>query len=254
MERREKNKCKRQTLNRMKNLLKITAVVFTVFIANTVGAQKILVGAGGGYATFSMTDTRDYNKWVQNNLPFTPVLTDDFPDWYFFNGEVLWSFSKFLAAGIKLSTTSTGSRLHLADYSGEYIFDNTQTGWFPGVKLLLGKAPGHNSGLCASVEGGLAFSSMFLREELVVGEEVMRDKETLNALGFYVQPGLNYMQHVGKHIIVSANVSYYLGFENGYYAEGDKDMKITNPDTGENIKPGWNGLRAGIIVYWGFYR
>lgn len=122
----------------------------------------------------------------------------------------------------------------------------------PGVKLLLGKAPGHNSGLCASVDGGLAFSSMLLNEELVVGDEVIKDKQTLNALGFYVQPGLNYLQHVGNHIIVSANVSYYLGFEKGYYAEGDKDMKITHPDTGENIKPGWNGLRAGIVVYWGF--
>ena len=234
----------------MKNLLSISAIVVAVFISNTVMAQKILLGAGGGYATFNMSDTKDHNKAVKNNLPFTPVLTDDFPGWYFFNAEALYSFPKLLAAGFKVSTTSTGSRLHLADYSGEYTFDNQQHGWSPGVKLLLGKAPGRLSGPGVSIEGGMTFSSMTFDEKIAVFDEHADDHSEYSAHGFYVQPGLNYMQHVNKQIILSANVSYYLGFENGYFVKGHSDQKITNNDTGEKIKPNWNGLRAGLVIYW----
>ena len=222
-----------------------------MLLANSVGAQKILFGAGGGYATFSMSDTKTYNEWVQGNLPFTPVLTDNFPGWYFIQAEALYSFPKILAAGLKVSGTSTGSRLHLADYSGEYTFDNQQHGWFPGVKLLLGKAPGRTNGPCFSLEGGMAFSSMTFDEKIVVYEEETTDNGEFSARGFYVQPGLTYMQHVGSHFVIAANVSYYLGFESGYFVRGHNDQKITHPDTGEKIKPNWNGLRAGIVVYWG---
>ena len=235
----------------MKNLLKISAIVFVLILGKTANAQEFLIGAGGGYATFAMTQTKDYNQWAKNNLPFTPVLTDDFPGWYFYDAELLYSLPKIMAAGLKVSTTSTGSRLHLSDYSGEYTFDNSQSVWITGIKLLLGKAPGKQSGPCFSVEGGISYSSMNFDEELKVYDEEQTDSQDFNALGFYVQPGVSYLQKMGKHIILSANVSYHLGFEKGYYVKGEKDLKITNLETGEKIKPDWNGLRAGIVVYWG---
>lgn len=235
----------------MKKLIKLTVILFLIFLANTTDAQKFLIGAGGGYATFTMNDLKDYNEWVQNNLPFKPALTDDFPGWYFLNTEVLYSLPKIMAAGLKVSTTSTGSRLHLADYSGEYTFDNSQSAWFAGIKLLLGEAPGKKNGPCFSLEGGMGYSSMNFDEEITVYDEEQTDSQDFNALGFYVQPGLCYLQKAGKHIILSANVSYHLGFEKGYYVKGEKDFKITNPETGDKIKPDWNGLRAGIVVYWG---
>ncbi len=235
----------------MENLFKIIAVVlFAMFLAETASAQKFLLGAGGGIATFRMKDTKSYNTWVQDKLPFDAVLTDNFPDWYYYQAEVLYSFPKVLAAGFKLSATSTGSRLHLADYSGEYTFDNRQQAWVPGIKLLLGKAPGRMSGPCFSAEGGIAFSSMSFNEATTVHEEQTDDFLEFSAHGFYVQPGFSYLQNMGRHLIVSANVSYYLGFENGYHTLGHSDQKITNSETGEKIKPDWNGVRAGIVVYW----
>ncbi|MGQ8338952.1 hypothetical protein ACUNWD_20505 [Sunxiuqinia sp. A32] len=234
----------------MKKLLNFNAVLLFLFIANTAGAQKYMVGVGCGYATFDMTDTKDYNETVLSKLPFAPFITDDFPGWYFFQAEALYSFPKVLAVGLKFSTTSTGSRIHLADYSGEYTFDNQQKGWFPGLKLLLGKAPGRKSGISVSIEGGMAFSFMTFDEKILVNEEAIDNYEEFNARGYYLQPGVNYMQHLGEHIIISANISFYKGFENGYYAEGDKDLKIRNNDTGEKIEPNWNGLRAGLVVYW----
>lgn len=234
----------------MKNLLKILVLLISMLLANSSGAQKLLFGVGGGYATFSMNDLKDYNTTVQNNLSFTPVLTDNFPGWLNFNADVLYSLPKLLAAGLTVSTTSTGSRLHLSDYSGEYSFDNRQHGWFPGVKVLVGKAPGRQSGFSAAMESGMAFSSMSFNEKFVLYEEETGDKQEFSARGFFVKPGITYMQHIGNQLIVAANVSYYLSFENGYYIKGNSDQKITNTDTGKNIKPNWNGLRAGILIYW----
>lgn len=234
----------------MKITVATITIVLALFVSNATVAQKILVGAGGGYATFSMSDTKDYNQWVQNNLPFTPVVTDNFPAWYFLNAEALYCFPRLLAAGLKISTTSTGSRLSLADYSGEYTFDNQQNGWFSSVKLLLGKAPGTHSGSAFSLEGGMAFSTMTFDEEIVVADLESSDEMEFRARGFFIQPGLNYMQLVGEHLALSANVSYYLGFESGYFVKGNKDRKITNDETGEKIKPNWNGLRVGLVLYW----
>ena len=246
----KKNGCKQKTLKGMKHIVIKTAILFAMFTAHGAVAQKILLGFGGGIAKFNMSDTKEYNRWVQQDLPFTPSITDDFPDWYFFNAEALYSFPKFIAAGLNVSTTSTGSRLHLADYSGEYTFDNVQKGWFPGVKILLGKAPGKQSGPCVSLEGGLAFSSMSFTENIAVYEQQYNDEKEFSAVGYYIRPGVAYMQHIGKHIVVSANISYHLGFESGYYIRGKSDQKIKFIDTDENIKPGWNGLRAGMVVYW----
>ena len=235
----------------MKNPINTIVVLLAVLLAQTAGAQKIILGAGGGYATFGMEDSKAFNRSVQNRLPFSPVLTDNFPDWYYYQAEALYSFPGILAAGLKLSAASTGSRLHLADYSGEYTFDNLQQVWVPGIKLLVGKAPGRRSGPCFSAEGGMAFSTMTLDETAVVYEEHAGEHLEFKARGFYVQPGLSYLQYVGEYLIVSANVSWYQGFESGYYKKGSSNQKITNTETGEKVKPGWNGLRAGIVVYWG---
>lgn len=236
----------------MKTIYNLTAILLLLCLANTAGAQRFLAGVGGGYATFAMTDTKDYNEYVQNNLPFTPVLTDDFPGWYFYNIEALYCLPKILAAGLKVSATSTGSRLNLADYSGEYTFDNNQQAWFAGAKLLLGKAPGKQNGPCLSLEGGVTLSTMNFEEELVVNNEQQNDEYDFEAMGFYMQPGISYLQKFGKHIILSANVSYHIGFEKAYHLKGEKDAKLMHQETKEEIKPDWNGLRAGIVVYWGF--
>nr|WP_321353782.1 hypothetical protein [uncultured Draconibacterium sp.] len=234
----------------MRNLLKINIILCFVFFTNLAMAQKLMLGLGGGYATFDMSDTRSYNEWVKDNLPFSPALTDDFPGWYYFSGEALYSLPKTLAFGVKLSSTSTGSRLHLSDYSGEYTFENKQNVWFAGVKTLLGKAPGQQSGLCFSMEAGASFSSMTFEEELHVYEQQQTDTEDFSAIGFYAEPGLTYLRNIDKNLILSGNVSYHVNFGKGYHIQGESDMEIIHPETNEKIKPQWDGFRAGIIIYW----
>ena len=63
---------------------------------------------------------------------------------------------------LNVSSTST-VRLTLADYSGKYTLDNLQTGFFPGVRVLVGNEPGKVNGLNFSLERGVAFRKMAIK-------------------------------------------------------------------------------------------
>jgi hypothetical protein len=199
-----------------------------------------------------MKSTKEFNQAAVSLLPFTPVLTDNFPPYFYIKGEFLYCLQKNLAVGLNVSSTSTGARLSLADYSGKYTLDNIQKGFFPGVKLLVGNAPGKSNGVNLSLEGGVALSNMLIKEDMAIGGESTSNQYEFSALGFYVQPGLNYFLCINSKVRFSADLSYYFGIEKGYHVPGSKEQKISNSKTGEPIKPQWDGIRLGITAYWCF--
>lgn len=233
-------------LNNLKLFLAMTLIVITT----TLKAQDLLIGISGGGATFGMKSTKEFNQTIVSLLPFTPVLTDNFPPYFYIKGEFLYCFHKNLALGLNVSSTSTGARLSLADYSGKYTLDNIQKGYFPGVKLLLGEAPGTSNGINFSLEGGVAFSNMIIKEDMEISGESASDEYELSAMGFFVQPGLNYFLCINSKLRFSADLSYYFGIEKGYHLTGSKDQKLLNSKTRKPIKPQWDGIRLGITAYW----
>jgi len=223
-----------------------------IFATITLKAQNIFVGAGGGGGTFEMNSVKEFNQYIIKQLPFKPVVKENFPPYFFYKAEVIYCLPDNLSIGINVSTTSTGSRYSLADYSGKYTLDNIQKGFFPGIKLLYGTESGYLNGVNLSLEGGAAFSKMEVNEDLKVGEESQKDNIILNATGFYVQPGICYFVNIIPQFKVCANISYYLGFEKGYHLPKAKDQILYNQETGKPIKPQWDGIRLGITAYWSF--
>jgi hypothetical protein len=234
------------TLNHLKYYLSGLLISITV----SLKAQEILIGVGGGVGTFAMNSTRTFNQTAVKFLPFTPVLISNFPPYFFYKAEAIYCFPKWMAVGINVSTTSTGSRLSLADYSGKFRLDNIQNGLFPGIKLLFGKAPGKSNGFNLSVEGGVAFSKMTVTEELTVFTESNSTVNDFSAMGYFVQPGVCYFRTITSKLKLSANISYYCGFEKGYHLPGNKDQRLLNIETRNPIKPMWDGIRLGITAYW----
>lgn len=231
----------------------IYLIITLTLITITLKAQNILVGAGAGGGTFEMNSTKEYDQTIVNLLPFKPVLTDNFPPYFFYKTEVIYCFPKILAVGMNFHSTSTGSRLTLADYSGYYIHDNVQKGLFPGLKIILGKAPGKSNGLNLILEGGVSFSTMDETIDLAVADESYTDVAKYKAQGFFVQPGICYFRNIFSQVKLSMNISYYYGFEKGYHMPDEKDQKLFNSETGNRIKPQWDGIRVGITAYWGFH-
>ena len=83
-----------------------------------------------------------------------------------------------------------------------------------------------------------------------ISRESTSDEKKSRAMGFYIQPGLNYFLRLNSKVRFSADLSYYLGIEKGYHLPGSKDQKIYNTTTGKPIKPQWDGIRLGITAYW----
>jgi len=232
------------------NQLKLSLFVIVILATTTLKAQNIFVGGGGGGGTFGMNSVKEFNQTIIKQLPFNPVLKDNFPPYIFYNGEVIDSLTENLAVGINLSTTSTGSRHSLADYSGHYTFDNIQKGFFPGIKIFYGAESGCLNEFNLLIEGGVSFSNMIINEELKIFEEFQSDKMELEAMGFFFQPGICYFKNITPRIKVCANISYYFGFEKGYYLPKEKNQILYNQETGKPIKPQWDGIRLGITAYW----
>jgi len=231
------------------NDLKLYIVMALIAITTSLKAQDLLLGIGGGGATFGMNSTKEFNKYLVKNLPFTPVLKDNFPPWFFSRVEVLYCLPKNLALGFTFTSTSTGSRMTLSDYSGRYALDNIQKGIFPGIKVLFGKAPGTSNGFNAALEGGVSFSNMTIKEDLTISTESTSDKSDLKAMGIFLQPGVYYFHIINQKIRLSANLSYYYGIEKGYHMPGNKDARLINPDTRNPVKPQWDGIRVGVTAY-----
>jgi len=239
-----------QTNHDMKlNHLKTFLFTILIFATLTLKAQTILFGLGGGGGTFAMTSAKAFNQTLIQLLPFKPVVKDNFPPYFFYKAEAIYCLPRDLAIGINVSTTSTGSRLSLADYSGKYTLDNIQKGLFPGIKIVYGNWQGYPNGINFSLEGGAAFSKMTVTEDLKVFDQSTLNNEEFTALGFYVQPGLCYFKNVIPQLKLSANLSYYYGFEKGYHLPGDKNQRLYNSSSQQPIKPQWDGLRLGITAY-----
>ena len=234
------------------NTIKIYLFAALMAATYSLTAQNILVGLGSGGGTFEMSHEKAFNQSTVNLLPFKPVLMDNFPPYFFYKAEVLYSFPHTFAVGVNVSTTSTGSRLSLADYSGKYTMDQQHSGIFPGIKILLGEAPGKSNGLNLSLEGGFAFSTMKVDEKATVLEETVTNNDKFKATGFYAQPGLCYFINISSKVKICANVSYYKGFEKGYHVPGERDQKIVNSETFVPIRAQWDGIRCGITAYWNF--
>jgi hypothetical protein len=239
-----------------KTIIKLIIVWLVSLCSFPVNSQTILGGIGGGGGTFAMNSGKEYNQTVISLLAFNPEVTDNFPPWFVYKAELLYSFPRTLAAGLNISSTSTGSRLHLADYSGHYTFDNLQRVVNAGAKVLLGSAPGKKSGICGTLEGGMALSYMVLDEVFRLtdypDEEYEDYHQNFTALGWYLQPGVTYQFFLTRHLQMAANAGYYIGFEKGYHLPGEPDQIIRNTRTNEIIKPEWNGLRLGVMLYWNF--
>ena len=233
------------------HLLKVIVLSVTLIgLLPELYAQEILVGASGGIGTFSMQSSKDLNQANTEGLSFNPKLVDNFPANTYYKGEILYRFPKILAVGINAYYTSTGSRLSLADYSGNYHLDNVQKGFFPGVKVLLGPPTLGKNFPNLSLEGGLALSKMSMEEVLNIADESQTYNEDLKSFGYYFQPGISYLVPLLSQFMLSVNVSYYLGFEKTYHLSDDEDQLLYNSQTGEEVSPEWDGFRMGITLYW----
>lgn len=218
-----------------------------VMIALSSFPQRLSVGVGVGYGSYSMGTLKEFQSWrlQQSSLPLK--TTENYPIAPFYRAEValrdFWFFDKL---GLFYAFSSTGARSTMSDYSGrvnlDALINSNQLG------LTLQKDFFHVGPLSMGVyvDGSWLISSLQANDYLKLEEPAnTSEKETYDfrAKGYSVEPGIA-MKYGIKPLVFQLTLGYLLDFSGKLYTKGNKNQWLQINQT--VIEPEWSGLRLGL--------
>jgi len=232
----------------MKKCKLFLALILALPVIDKVFAQQVSVGIGLGMCKSDMSGLKTINQNVINSLPFGAKQIENFPAAREYNLELVVSLVNRYSAGFYYNFFSTGSRISLKDYSGEFSFDNISSN--------------HSFGLINkfSVVGRKAFLVQFtlalgfynstfkLAEELEVYDTVIvSDDYKFKSQGMFFRPGVTVLYSF-KSITIGLYGTYNINTHNDIYLDDDNNSKLTDETNGDKIKTDWGGFQYGIIT------
>lgn len=145
---------------------------------------------------------------------------------------------------------STGGRISLIDYSGKWIYDMPLQGYQLGMRSEYNIKELKNLKLRMYFDYGATFSSLKLKNHLVVGEEKFDESMNFIGLSLNCQPGFlvktdfkNFSIGLQTGMEVDLGMSF---FEAGYFKN---KLGFTRETI---VRPEWTGLRTGILLSYSF--
>jgi len=211
-----------------------------------LAGQELRASFTAGVGTYRMQSLKTYIEIVNESLPFSPDLVDAFPPSLWYSAEVAVSRGDF-SWGLAVSYNSTGSRVSLKDYSGEYLSDRMLSAISPGftAEYLLPPLAARIT-LTPGAMLGVTFSTMKVDETLVVDEEFIEDNhEDFGAFSLYSGPSLSLAWAMTSAVSLELQTGYILNYGIGRF----KPKKERDSWSGSyEIHPDWNGLRCGLSL------
>jgi len=215
-------------------------------------SQKIETGIQYGLGSYSMTDLKEINGISAKLIPFDTKLTHDFPPYFYYRPFIILKLKK-ISFGPVFTFQSTGSRISARDYSGEYLLDMVVSSNGPGIydELLLFDHNKLHYSFYSTI--GTLFSNLKMKESLVVNDESLTDeKYKFKSFNYYLEAGLK-ISYSYKFLDFGFSAGFQIQAGDGSFRYSEnKDMKLTNTETNNPVRPEWNGFRAGLSVLYCF--
>jgi hypothetical protein len=234
----------------MKRIIHIAILILLLYIKGN--SQEISAGLQSGIGTYSMRDLKNINEIIIRELPFDTKTVANFPPFLYYSA-VIKKQIRNVNLGIVYSFQSTGSRISGRDYSGEYRFDMIINSSAPGIydEFIL-PSQGKAQFSFFSIFGVL-FSKLKIDEFLtVLDNNVTDDTYRYKALNYYLEPGFSFSYPI-KFLKIGINTGYLIQLRNrSFYSVENKNYMLLNPQSGDLVRPGWNGIRAGLSVIYTF--
>jgi hypothetical protein len=192
-----------------------------------------------------MSDLKSLNNYIANNNPTNPKITTNFPAFYFYKPSVVFAFNR-VNLGLIYSFYSTGSRVSIKDYSGEYRFDTKLKSSAYGFLTEINLHTQKHFKIDLYNELGLIKTSLNLVEFFKVYDQTLADNNyNFDSKNYYCEPGLKASYTLS---------SFEFAFNLGYFQQfGDEVFNGKNNTwisvDGEKAGPDWSGLRVGMSVY-----
>lgn len=218
------------------------------FILNFVLAtgQKVDTGMEFGLGSYEMSDLKSLVSSVMQSNPMEPKLVSNFPAYFYYQPYIKFCRKNY-NYGFALGLQSTGARVSIHDYSGEYLFNSQITGLSASVmaETYLYKSPRWNA--FVGVEAGGIHSLLSLNEKMVLLDSLLAKNELgVNSWNLYLKPALRVSCKLDNKISVGAVVGYHIDCLASPLVTSDGRGYLSSSSGVATAQ--WNGFRIGFSV------
>jgi hypothetical protein len=224
-----------------RSVILVLAFLFATVVYSQDEKSLLKLSLTGGFGGYSFEKLSDINDAVINQLPFEAVVTDNFPDRFYFGGVALIRVANWYWAGPSYQFHSTGSRVGAKDYSGSYHFDQILSAHQLGLENEIRISKSSKPAVFLDIGGGVNFSTWKTEEVLEISGETDEDRSEYVAVKPYLLPSFKVSYPVYKNFTVAAQAGYLFDLGGKYHLSGNKDYQST-------LKIPWSGYRFSLAL------
>lgn len=207
--------------------------------------SQITIGYSFGYANYTMKDMKATLGKIQNQPPASIINAkniDNFPNRFYNSVNIGYKINKH-EFGLRGSYHSTGGKLSIADYSGEYemnfILNGYQGGcYYRNYFYEFSSKEEKKFSFFGEVSPAITLSKIKKRGHLIIDnniEESTNEKYSTNGISILIQTGVKFN--------ISTHIGLQIAFGYDFVSNNTIDDIIDSPAAN------WSGLRinSGLI-------
>jgi hypothetical protein len=219
------------------------SLIITLLLIGESNAQSITIDVNIGLGTYTYNDLRDYQEYIQNQIPVNSTITEEFPPFLIYSVAICKQI-KTWEIGIEAGHGSTGGRIYYEDYSGEFIADQlisyTYLSISPGA-IFIDK---NKFSLIGKMKVMANFNNLKINNSLQLGGQTSKEDQDFGSVGFGLQPNL-----IGRRYFKQTFIQISCGYElqtKSKPTTKDNDHLFLAGENNEPVYLQGSGLRAMI--------
>ncbi len=227
----------------------LTLGLLCLFFTTPIFAQRIGFSINGGYNKSSLNDLKAITKdYIDNARKIGIEVTtfDNFPAYFYLDPQLSWYFGENYLIGIHYLYTSTGSRVHYIDYSGELKLDQIAELSSPGLILGYPGVRKNHFELWLTTQLNYLKIKYNISHKLKLWDLQETYQRTYTSGGVSFEPGFR-MIYLYKKVEIGLSLIFRFAYEKKLTAHIDDQDEYLYLN-GKQLKANWNGFRIGLSI------
>lgn len=219
--------------------------LFACLMLSNLQGQAFELGFQVGWGTYQMAELSEYFNEVE--IPLDTRVVEDYPPYLYYQPELSWGNDTF-SIGISYSFQSTGARISVKDYSGEYRMDSRIKSHAPAIlyKRRIMLFEGFQQRIYC--KAGAGFTRMVLEEYFELENTVeFDDAYEFSSVSGFVEPGIS-VAYSYRFMTWSMNLGYFLQYYSSPLKEEEYGYTFWASNYNTNARPNWSGVRIGLTM------
>lgn len=228
------------------SIAKWLLLIITITVTNhRLHAQNLIFSFRSGIGSYAMTDLKANQDNLIDQLPVMASKTDEFPSYFVFGLDGLYSLTNTLFVGVSFDYQSTGGRIAYSDFSGDIKIDHKINAPMIAATLQKRLVGNESFSLLGELKAGLLFTDFSISSRTLIGTSVT--KEIIEFTGLSPTAGMKMVLRKGiGPFFLQAGVGFMLDFGSEIKLKDEDAILINN--NGDPAKTGWGGLRADFGI------